>query len=566
DPGRIRQIMLNLLSNAIKFTEKGYILITVDLENKEKTNSRIRISIEDTGIGIAEDKQTIIFNKFDQADGSTTRKYGGTGLGLSISQQLSQMMGGDINVSSQPGMGTTFSFTMDLMPSENKGLTQNPEDYILLHGLKALVVDNMQIACDILIEQIQELKLEIHTSDSSEDALEKLITAADNNKPYAIIFLNSKLPEMDGEKLVDNILLDHRINGALLVFITSTPYRGQGKILSEKGVDAYLTKPIYPKELNKILSVIWSAKQNNIKIPLTTRHSIREVTVLSRNKSVFVNTHILVAEDNPVNQMVASELLEGYGCIVTPAGNGIEAVAMFNEQDFDLILMDCQMPEMDGFEATGRIRQKEAKNPIRRVPIVAFTANAMQGDREKCIKSGMDDYISKPVNCKDLEHILIKWIPGKLKEISLSDDLSNNPLIEDEDIAISTSAAVSQDLEENSTSNLSDIIDLTIFNNLKFLFKDKFPSAIAQHKQTLIVNVEKAQNAIDNGDTKALSAVMHSIKSSSRQFGALQLGDLSERIEQLALDNRLSDAKINFDELIKMHKMVIQAMANELIK
>ena len=552
DPGRIRQILLNLLSNAIKFTEKGYILTTIELEANIEDSSRIRVSVIDTGIGISNDKLDLIFNKFDQADGSTTRKYGGTGLGLSISQQLSQLMGGDITVTSQVGSGSTFSFTMDLKYNSENELVDNSEDYSILTGLKALVVDDdIGVAHNILIEQIGEYISDIQVVSSGEEALNRLFFDIEDKSSFDFVFINFAIHDMNGEQLAEKISSDSRAKDKIIILVTSSHQNKQENRLKRIGISAYLSKPIYPSDIRKILFLTWKAKLDNVDLPLATRHSIRENDVSSMGKPEFVNTHVLVVEDNPVNQMVASELLEGYGCIVTPAGNGIEAIAMFNDHEFDIILMDCQMPEMDGFEATKHIREIEISLSSNATPIVAFTANAMQGDKERCIEAGMDDYISKPVSQKELESILIKWNPDKLMSRSLNNEFT---------LDVPASPDQSDLLDLNA-----DEVDLTVFNNLKLLFKDKFPAVVEKHKITLIGNIEKAEKALEAKDSKVLSSVMHSVKSSSRQFGAVKMGDLSEEIESLALNNNFDEAKIKLEYLVRVHKEVIHLMDSKLV-
>ncbi|MBL1276681.1 MAG: response regulator [Ectothiorhodospiraceae bacterium] len=554
DPGRIRQILLNLLSNAIKFTEQGYILVTVELEQYQKSNTHFLVSVKDTGIGIPIDKQHKIFNKFDQADGSTTRKYGGTGLGLSISEQLCKMMGGDISVSSSPGKGTTFSFTMELEKITEINSNVSLEKDASLKGLKALIVDDMSIARMILTEQIAELNLQIHTADSEVDALEMLLDASNKGNTFDFVLMDIGFSGVDGETLANKIKQDSRISGAVLLMITSSSYSGEGRHLKSLGIDGYLEKPTFPYEINKILSIIWSAKNNNIKIPLATRLTIQDssVSVSVSVKPVFSNTHILVAEDNPVNQMIATELLEGFGCTVTLAENGLKALTMVQNNNFDLILMDCQMPEMDGFEATGNIRKIEKSTLTDRIPVIAFTANAMQGDKEKCLEAGMDDYISKPVNQNELASILTKWLPHKIKETSTEHEKIEQP----------------KDTVEKNYKPLNEdiLVDLSIFNQLKLLFKDEFPEAVEQHKITLSNNIKKALDAIESNDAHALSLIMHSVKSSSRQFGALQLGNISESIEKLALDNNISAAKSQFQNLLEIQEAVINMMDEQLTR
>ena len=540
DPGRIRQIMLNLLSNAIKFTEQGYILISVELENEIDDEVQIHISVKDTGIGIPDDKQDLVFNKFDQADGSTTRKFGGTGLGLSISQQLCILMGGEISLLSEIDKGSEFSFTIDLKTAKDQSKLPTISDVAELEGLNALIVDDLDISREIIAEQIRISNMNIETASSGKNAIDLLLAAADNNKPFDIVVTDIKMPNMNGEMLAEKISQDSRLSNTIVIFITSSQRKSDDGKFKNMGIDGYITKPTYPNELNKMISYIFNAKKNNLSIPLTTRHTINESSTTLKDKPHFKNTHILVAEDNPVNIMVASEILESYGCTITPAGNGLEAISMFNKSDFDLILMDCQMPEMDGFDATRNIRKIEIENSMSSTPIVAFTANAMQGDKEKCLGAGMDDYISKPINQVELELTLAKWLPHKLSSLP----------IEEKDEALKIPL-------ENESGDPPPLLDMTIFNNLKSLFNEKFIDVVEQHKISLTENIQKAEAALKNNDATTLAAIMHAVKSSSRQFGALQQGDFSDEIEMLARDNNMLGAQEIFSTLLPHHKEVL---------
>jgi len=418
DPGRIRQILLNLLSNATKFTDQGYILLTIESEKVSNDVAPIRISVQDTGVGIPADKQELIFNQFDQADGSTTRKYGGTGLGLSISKQLSVLMGGTISVASREGEGSTFTATIKLRMSGNNNTIApavDADDYILPAGLNTLIVDDVETAQIIIAEQIADLEMNIDTARSGEEASDKLILAAKQNNPFDIVIIDYRMPGMDGEMLAETISQNETINNAVLILVTSSPRPNDEGRIKALGFSGYLTKPTHASEISQVISIVWSAKQliGNV-FPLVTRHTLQEVKTNNRQKPHFHNTNILLAEDNFVNQMVATEMLEAYGCTVTPAGNGIEAIQLIKQRAFDLIFMDCQMPEMDGFEATLKAREHQDENSLERTPIIAFTANAMQGDKEKCLAAGMDDYISKPVHEDALEKVLTNWLPHKL--------------------------------------------------------------------------------------------------------------------------------------------------------
>lgn len=555
DPGRIRQIMLNLLSNALKFTDQGYILMSISMQSESANNVNILVKVEDSGIGIAEEKQSVIFNKFDQADGSTTRKFGGTGLGLSISQQLCMQMGGNIQLSSRLGQGSEFSFSMQLTRDKAQHEDTSIHHYPALSNCRALIIDDLEIAQDVIKQQIERLQLNIETANSGEDALEKLISASSENQPFDIVFIDDIMPGMDGQTLAKKISQNNSISKSILVLLTSLPTHNKSERLKEIGIDAYISKPTFPDELNKISEFLWDIKQKNISIPVLTRHSLYDETAENNIKPVFANTHVLVAEDNPVNLMVASEILESYNIRITPAGNGIEAVQIHNQQTFDLILMDCQMPEMDGFAATKNIRKNEQANNMAKTPIIAFTANAMQGDKEKCINAGMDDFISKPVNQNELEKILAKWLAHKLKE---------STGIEKDSAAIEANIDTTAQPIGIANKNNSQLLDLATYNNLKTLFNDKFPAAVAQHRTTLEENIAKAQNAIRDKNTETLAAIMHSIKSSSRQFGAIQQGDLAEKIEKFAVSDQLNEAIEAFTLLETMHSKVLRLMDNEM--
>ncbi|NOX10093.1 MAG: response regulator [Gammaproteobacteria bacterium] len=412
DPGRIRQILLNLLSNAIKFTEQGNILLTVESAKSDNNEILFHLTVQDTGIGIAEDKLEKIFNKFDQEDGSTTRKYGGTGLGLSICKQLSKMMQGDIQVSSKKGQGSSFTFSMKLQVNNQAStITHSISNYQLLKGLKTLIIDDVSINRTILVEQLSPLGMQILNARSGQEAIDILQQAMDENAPFDIIITDYQISKIDSEVLVTEILNKQLLAAnPVILFIASSPRRGDSSHLKALGFDGYLSKPIHPAEVPQILAIIREAKQQGRTIPMVTHHTLRETRAQAHKETSFSNSKILLAEDNAINMIVATKLLEKYGCQITPAVNGLEALQQIKEQDFDLILMDCQMPEMDGYEATAKIRDFQSDNNSKQTPIIAFTANAMKSDQEKCMAAGMDDFISKPVDTARLQQILEKWL------------------------------------------------------------------------------------------------------------------------------------------------------------
>ncbi len=410
DPGRIRQILFNLSSNAIKFTEKGHVLITLESQVTTEGQIAFHVEVEDTGLGIPADKTDYIFHKFSQADSSTTRKFGGTGLGLSICRELIQLMGGTIGVRSLMGEGSTFWF--DIVLEENKeGISTNliPKKGALKNA-RVLVIDDNEVAQSIVREQLVPFGAEVICCSGSKEALALL--AMDQQFNAAI--LDYMMPDMNGVELGKALKANPTTCSIALLMITSAPSRGDKQIMEAFGFSGYLSKPLRPSQLRDALSVMIEAQRNHQTIPMLTQHNLKEARghlEERQNKLQFGQVVILLAEDNLVNQKIASIMLQKYGCSVTLANNGEEAVKHIKQQHFDMILMDCQMPVMDGYEATAMIRQFETHQQQARTPIVAFTANALKGDDEACLAVGMDDYIAKPLRQKDLDRIVARWLP-----------------------------------------------------------------------------------------------------------------------------------------------------------
>ena len=389
DPGRVRQILVNLIGNAIKFTEQGEILVSVTRESETSDKVCLHISVADTGIGIPLDRQQTIFEAFSQADGSTTRKFGGTGLGLTISTRLVELMGGRIWVESEPGKGSTFHFTAWLSVQEN--VARPPiVDASQLRDLSVLIVDDNFTNRRVLDGTLRRWEMKPLAVESGPAALQALETAVKEGHPFSLAIVDGQMPAMDGFTLVKCIQQRADLAGLTIVMLTSIGQRGDASHCKQFGISAYLLKPARQSELfDTLCRVVRSAPQS---WPLITRHTLRE----ERGR-----LQILLAEDNPVNQTLAIRLLEKRGYLVTVAGDGRAALAALEKQSFDVILMDVQMPEMDGFQATAAIRAKEASGAPR-IPIIAMTAHALKGDQERCIAAGMDGYVSKPIRPADM--------------------------------------------------------------------------------------------------------------------------------------------------------------------
>jgi signal transduction histidine kinase/CheY-like chemotaxis protein len=387
DLGRLRQVVVNLVGNALKFTERGEVSVLVEMESEQDESACLHFRIRDTGIGIPLDKQSGVFDAFTQADSSTTRRYGGTGLGLTISRRLVEMMGGRIWLESEPGQGSTFHFTVRFGIAERT--TQPvPAPLLSLEGVRALVVDdNLTNRC-FLGEALASWRMQPSLAESAREALSQLHQAADSGHPFGLLLVDANMPETDGFGLVQLIRQDPRLQSAVTIILTSAARRGDTDLCRELGVAAYLTKPIGQSELlNAILRVRGARSQGAQRVSGMTPPAAWE------NREAL---RVLLAEDNVVNQVLATRLLEKLGCQVALAANGREAVEQFQLGGIDVILMDVQMPEISGFEATAAIRQMEQTTGSH-VRIIAMTAFAMEGDRERCLAAGMDGYIAKPI-------------------------------------------------------------------------------------------------------------------------------------------------------------------------
>jgi PAS domain S-box-containing protein len=416
DPGRLRQVLVNLAGNAIKFTQKGEVVIRAELIRDTDDTALVRFSVQDSGIGISKERQAAVFDRFTQADGSTTRKYGGTGLGLAISKQLVELMGGHIGVTSEFGKGSTFWFEVDFQ--KQKAASFDPEALIVdLQGLHVLAVDDNATNRMILERMLKSFGCRVAMAADGPGALALLRAAATAGDSFRLMLLDMQMPEMDGEQTARLVKNDPLVSNAAILVLTSMGQRGDVRRLEELGVSGYLLKPVKQRLLyDAILMVLGQAqgKSDRSRPQMVTRHLVSE-----QQRS---SLRILLAEDNVVNQKVAIAVLMKNGFPVETVSTGREAVEAVQLHYYNLVLMDVQMPDLDGFEATAAIRKAEEGKP-RHIPIIAMTAHAMKGDRERCLAAGMDDYISKPLSPQELLNKIERWSSPRIGENEGADSL-----------------------------------------------------------------------------------------------------------------------------------------------
>ena len=525
DPGRLRQVLVNLTGNAVKFTHAGEIAVRVNLESETQTDVVVRFAVRDTGIGIPADRQGALFEQFTQVDASTTRKYGGTGLGLAISKQLAEALGGGINLDSTEGRGTEFWFTARLGKQPEKLADRTvPVD---LRGVRVLVVDDNATNREILVVQLTAWGLRPDEATGGETGLHLLQAAAKAGDPYQVAVLDMQMPGMDGVELGRTIREDAAVADTKLMMLTSLGQRGDARRFADIGFAAYLTKPLRQTEFFNSLTAVLSDKAVPGEQPLVTRHSLRE---MQRSR-----VRILLAEDNITNQQVALGILKNLGLSADVVANGAEAVRALETIRYDLVLMDCQMPVMDGYKATERIRNPESKISHHAIPVIAMTANAMAGDREKCLQAGMDDYIAKPVDAQALAGILEKWLPKNENE-------DQGSRTEQKDERPGVPAA---EIQENT---------LVVFDKAAMLERLMDDTELAQ----IVINgflediprqIQALKNFLEAGSVPDVERQAHTIKGAAANVGGEALRAVAFEIEKDGQAGQLEAAAARMTEL-----------------
>ncbi|PKL79541.1 MAG: hypothetical protein CVV25_07710 [Ignavibacteriae bacterium HGW-Ignavibacteriae-4] len=538
DPLRLNQILTNICSNAIKFTESGEIIIRISKISKKENSISLLISVKDTGIGMSQEGMDRIFSSFSQADSSTTRKYGGSGLGLTITMNLVELMGGKMSVESELGTGTTFSIELSYNCSGFED-TNNIVPILKLRGMKILICDDNEASRNILAEKLKTFNLDVTAAESGSEAINLLESA--QNKPFEILLLDSKMPELDGIETIKLIRSNRNIQVVpIIIMITESD---RGKILEQAksyGINDYLVKPI---SSSKLLDSIITAKK--LTSPTRENHVVEE-TKISLGLDKIGGARILLVEDNTINRLVAGEILESSGFNVEYAENGKIAIEMVKEQKddnpYNLIFMDIQMPELDGYEATKGIRQiKLAKN----TPIIALTADAVTGTKEKCLKSGMNGFISKPLDPDQVFKTLVEWIkPEDIKESS-SADVKQQEKHNQNDSATQT-ISIKGINYELALSRLDGNIDLYII--ILTLF--------SQNNKNFL---NELLNIFDYNDRAPAVRLVHSLKGSAADVGAEELYSISSEYQKLISED-LIPTKENTKELIEELSKVLQSI------
>jgi CheY-like chemotaxis protein len=507
DAGRIRQVLLNFLSNAVKFTQQGEVSIDLSVLERDQNFVIIRCEVRDTGIGIPEERLHSLFKPFTQVDSSTTRRFGGTGLGLSIAHRLVQLMGGETGVTSTVGSGSTFWFTAKFAVVQRTAapLYAPPAS---IKGRRVLVVDDNATNRKVLMGQLLLCGVEPVSASSANEALALMRLAHEAGRPFEAALLDHQMPGCDGARLGRMIVKDPELKAARLVLLTSSGQRGDGQLFAEIGFAGYLLKPVTQRDLTDSLKVVLSKSAEAWQLksqPIVTRHALRAHRARSRDR-------ILLAEDNIVNQKVAVRLLEKLDYRVDVVADGRAAVTAWSRGNYDLILMDCQMPELDGYEASREIRRLE--NGAARIPIIALTAHAMKGAEEECLAAGMDGYLSKPIDKEKLEASLERFM--------------SVPRVAAEVDAGVTSTPVASGTTETEPLDWAALLvsidgDLVAAREFAILFADMGEKSM-----------HALMSALDSGDVSAVQRSAHEIKGACANLKANQAAKIAEQLELAA--------------------------------
>jgi two-component system, sensor histidine kinase and response regulator len=548
DAGRLRQIVVNLVGNAIKFTERGEVALHVKLEAQRDGDVRLLFDVSDTGIGIPAEKQTRIFGAFFQADSSTTRKYGGTGLGLAISSRLVTMMDGRIWVESPSpmrfpsgGPGTVFHFSVRLQVGSAQAATPSatlPD----MENLPVLIADDNATNRRLLADMLKGWRMNLRFADGGRTALDMMKEAKNARAPFGLVILDANMPGLDGFSIAERIKEDSALAGATIMMLTSVGIRGDAARCNKLGVAAYLVKPVTQSDLLEAIGrVLGSPQRPQDHARLVTRHSLRE-------EKRGAGLRILLAEDNPVNQMLAVRLLEKRGYSIQVAENGRKALDILEKAtpgEFAAVLMDVQMPQMDGYEATAELRKREVQTGLH-TPIIALTAHAMKGDRERCLAAGMDDYVSKPIHAKDLFEVLDR-LTADAPTPTPAPERAEPPPQEPQNGALDKAEVLSR-VDG----------DIELLGELNTIFIAEYPKLLTQIRE-----------AMTGGNADGLGKASHTVKGMLANLGAKSAAEAALRLEKMGTGNDLSGAEEAYASLekeIERFRIALAALLEEAAK
>ncbi len=537
DPVRLRQILANLLGNAIKFTERGEVIVGVTVIEQSTATYRLRFEVRDTGIGISEEARQNIFNAFDQADGSTTRKYGGTGLGLTIVKQLVAMMGGEIAVNSVVGQGSSFCFVLEFQRALNEAAVWEAEILCDINGLRALVVDDNRTNREILNHLLGAWGMRSDSAVDGPEALRLLGEARQGGDPYAVALLDGIMPGMSGPDLALAIRNELQLHDIKLILLTSVTFRGDQYDKARQACALHMHKPVREAALRRCLCKL--LKNTDSGRPQSEGES--GLTVPQRLR--FPGARVLLVEDNPVNQEVAGTMLTQAGCKVDIVGNGQEAVDQLARHAYDVVLMDCQMPVMDGFQATAVIRARErsgsGSGASPRLSILAVTAHAIRGDRERCLAAGMDDYLCKPFVWKELATVLKRWLPAFAQTV---DQMAGEVTV----AAPTRGEALPIEPAVMTPDHSPAVLDVAVLESIRKMQQNGSPRLMERlidlYQRSASTLLEQLRGAANTGGNEGLRIAAHTLKSSSANIGAIRMQKLCKDLESIARAGSVPDA------------------------
>ena len=539
DGQRLRQVVINLVSNAVKFTERGEIRIAVRQSSAELLNSAFRFEVTDTGIGIKPENCATIFESFAQEDSSTTRQFGGTGLGLAICKQLVELMRGQIGVTSEPGVGSTFFFTVPLANDPN---AEREKRTNVLNRARILLVDDNPTIRAILRHHLASWGVIVTEASSGREVMGVLQHALSGQ--FDVLIIDGQMPEMDGLELLAKVRARHEFRGMPVLMMASAADSTPPAHDSADGMTVWLTRPMRRAQLKACLSALLSYQFSAAEwVSHTVRMNAKALAEMHSERKVSRIKRVLLVEDNPVNQEVALAVLQDLGVEAVSAWSGEEALEKLTADRFEAVLMDCQMPKLDGYATTSRFRQWETENQRPRTPIIALTANALSGDAEKCYAAGMDRYLSKPFTSEQLYRVLESCLP---------------------DGDASETSGKTSDMKTLDASSVDEILDPQALGRIRALHRPGGPNLLAKvlglYSSSSLALTEALRTAALSQDAEGLRQAAHALKSSSANIGATSFADICKQVEAAAASGNFDHACLLLEDLLAEHQKVLQAL------